>query len=126
MILTIQKREYTINIRRSILQIRRFSRNRYRGLIIGGFESAWLADLVASFILDNLENIIYRDDDIVFFKGQWLNEDITRWILVFQLIVNDLIDSNGLQFTCEIWRLDTNIVNKATTLNNKITIIRGK
>ena len=63
-----------------------------RGLTIGGYESAWLADLVASFILDNLENLfeptskyhgIYRDDGIVFFKGQWSNADITRWISVF-------------------------------------------
>ena len=40
--------------------------------------------------------------------------------------VDDLVDSNGLQFTFEIWRPDTNIVNETTTLNDKITIIRGK
>ena len=29
-----------------------------KGLTIGGYESAWLADLVASFILDKVDEII--------------------------------------------------------------------
>ena len=59
-------------------------------------------------------------------KGQWSNEDIKRWISVFQLRVNDLVDSDGLQFTCEIWKPDTNIVNETTILSDKITVIKGK
>ena len=48
-----------------------------RGLMIGGYKLAWLADLVASFILDNTQYLfvnttdyygIYRDDGIMFFK----------------------------------------------------------
>ena len=43
-------------------------------LTVRGYESAWLADLVASFILDNLQEFfiatryhgIYRDDGLVF------------------------------------------------------------
>jgi len=47
-----------------------------RGLTIGGYESAWLADLVASFLLENSQDLfeqtskyhgIYRDDGIIFF-----------------------------------------------------------
>ena len=54
-----------------------------RGLTIGGYESAWLADLVVSFILDNTKDLfdnttlhygIYRDDGIIFLKGKWTNE----------------------------------------------------
>ena len=50
-----------------------------KGLTIGGYESAWLADLVASFILDKVEEIlkdttnyagIYRDDGFIAFKGK--------------------------------------------------------
>ena len=49
-----------------------------KGLTIGGYESAWLADLVAAYLLDNTEMIfeetttyygIYRDDGIISFKG---------------------------------------------------------
>jgi hypothetical protein len=42
-------------------------------LTIGGYESAWLADLVAAFVLENCEDLfeeaiydgIYRDDGLV-------------------------------------------------------------
>ena len=48
-----------------------------RGLVIGGYESAWLTNLVVTYILDNAKDLftitthnygIYRDDVIVFFK----------------------------------------------------------
>ena len=63
-----------------------------RGLTIGGYELAWLADLVASFILDNTKDLfdntalhygIYRDDGIIFFKGKWTNKDIIIFIKTF-------------------------------------------
>ena len=46
-----------------------------RGLTIGGYESAWLAHIVASYNLDNTEDLfentskhhgIYRNDDVAF------------------------------------------------------------
>jgi hypothetical protein len=48
-----------------------------KGLIIGGYESAWLADLVAAFVLENRQHMfemttfngIYRDDGLVVMKG---------------------------------------------------------
>ena len=101
-----------------------------RGLTIGGYESAWLADLVASFLLENSQDLfeqtskyhgIYRDDGIIFFKGKWINEDIMRWIQTFQLRVDDLCDSNGLQFTAEICQPDMNTRNVCTKINDKIT-----
>ena len=83
-----------------------------RGLTIGGYESAWLADLVASFILDNAKDLfentthyygIYRDDGIIFLKGLWTNEMIFKWIKTFQIRANDILCSRDLLFTTEIW-----------------------
>jgi hypothetical protein len=45
-----------------------------KGLTIGGYESAWLADLVAAFVLENTQHMfkmttfdsIYRDDGLVY------------------------------------------------------------
>ena len=47
-----------------------------RGLAIGGFESAWLSDVVMAFLMENTKNLFeysifsgfYRDDGLVFFK----------------------------------------------------------
>lgn len=59
-----------------------------RSVTIGSYESAWLADLVASYsLVDNTEDIfehtskhhgIYRDYGISFLIEQWSNEEITR------------------------------------------------
>ena len=84
-----------------------------RGLTIGGYKSAWLPDLVASYILDNVMDLftnttkhygIYRDDGIIFLRGIWTNKMILKWIKTYQIRVNDLLDSDKLQFTTEIWR----------------------
>ena len=104
-----------------------------RGLTIGGYESAWLADLVASFILDNTKDLfdnttlhygIYRDDGIIFLKGKWTNEDIIRFIKTFQLRSNELLNSSKLQFTTEIWR-PTKGSTKTTTIDKTFTIIES-
>ena len=58
-----------------------------RGLTIGGYESAWLADLVASWIFEKNEDLfkktslfkgIYRDDGLIVFKDNWKAEDVNR------------------------------------------------
>ena len=49
-----------------------------KGLTIGGYESAWLADLVAAYVLENTQSFfeeakfdgIYRDDGLVVFNGK--------------------------------------------------------
>ena len=58
-----------------------------KGLTIGGYESAWLADLVAAFILENLDDIfddarfsgIYRDDGIIVKEGVLTKREIAEW-----------------------------------------------
>jgi hypothetical protein len=57
-----------------------------KGLTIGGYESAWLADLVGAFILANTKQMfvkakfygLYRDDGFCAFKGRWSYEEIVN------------------------------------------------
>ena len=104
-----------------------------RGLTIGGYESDWLADFVASFILDNTKDLfdnttlhydIYRDDGIIFLKGKWTNEDIIRFIKTFQIRLDKLLNSSKLQFTTEIWR-PTKGRTKTITIDKALTIIES-
>ena len=69
-------------------------------LSIGGYESAWLADLVASYFFDALEdrfvNImqywgIYRDDGLVVTTVPWPDADINKWLHDFQIAVDSLL-----------------------------------
>ena len=83
-------------------------------LTIGGYESAWFADLVAAYILANqidamddaIFNKIYRDDGIVLFRGKKTLKWIEQWLENFQAQVNILTESEHLQFTVEIWNAD--------------------
>lgn len=85
-----------------------------RGLTIGGYESAWLADLVVSYLLENSSGVfrtskfkgIYRDDGIVIFNGKWMKSDIDLWLHRFQKKIDSLAGSSYLQFTAEIWGAD--------------------
>ena len=83
-----------------------------RGIMMSRYELAWLADLVAAYILDNAKYLftntthdygIYRDDEIILFKGKWNKDNISNWVKTFQLKVNDLTNSENLQFMTEIW-----------------------
>ena len=100
-----------------------------RGLMIRGYELAWLADLVASYILENIEELfketrlkgIYRDDGIAVFKGNLKASNIGEWLQEFQNKVNDLARSDYLKFTAKIWGKDKydGKVQKAVTVNGK-------
>jgi hypothetical protein len=67
-----------------------------KGLTIGGYESAWLADLVAAFVLENTTELfdeaiydgIYRDDGLVIMNGLKSNQEIGEWLNSFQSKVN--------------------------------------
>jgi hypothetical protein len=83
-----------------------------KGLTIGGYKSAWLADLVAAFVLENCKDLfdnavydrIYRDDGLVIMDGQKTNADISKWLKIFQERVNQVTGYEGLVFTVSIWR----------------------
>jgi hypothetical protein len=86
-----------------------------RGLTIGGFESAFLADLECSFLFEKLNYLLashtafigtYRDDKLIVFRGQKSDERLHRWLKTFQCEVDRLLGTQDIQFTIEIWRPD--------------------
>jgi hypothetical protein len=84
------------------------------GLTIRGFESAFLANLEATYLFDELhphmeEHVrsigTYHDDEIILFHVQCLNEWPHNWLRTFQGEVDRLLGTLDIQFTMEIWRL---------------------
>jgi hypothetical protein len=85
-----------------------------KGWTIGSYESAWLADLVAAFVLENTTNLfketiyngIYRDDGLVILDldGVKTNTAVGEWLNSFQKEVNKVTNYVGLVFTVSIWR----------------------
>jgi hypothetical protein len=83
-----------------------------RGLTIGGYESAWLADLGMAFLLETINQKvldetryfgIYHDDRIAVFPGTWTQTEVEDWLLAFQRTINDKAGNNKLSFTAEVW-----------------------
>jgi len=101
-----------------------------KGLTIGGYESAGLADLVAAWILEMTEELfdssiyngIYRDDGINITEGEMTLEEIEKWLDKFQGEVNKLTESTHLQFTLEVWNPDA--PEGLRSSNDDITIHR--
>lgn len=85
-----------------------------KGLTIGGYESAWLADLVAAYILEHVEENfsetsfygMYRDDGFVVFNSKKTKTQIQTWLNNFQLTVDELCDNSFLQFKAVMWQSD--------------------
>ena len=65
---------------------------------------------------------IYRDDGIISFKGKWTNDDVERWLNMFQLKVFDLCGSRDLIFTSEIWSPSLNKSREETKISDNITL----
>ena len=82
-----------------------------RGLTIGGYESAWLADLVGAYVLlecqeqfnSTIYKGMYRDDGLAVFPTRLTQEEIVSWRNEFQTRVNEIAEGDYLQYTCEIW-----------------------
>ena len=75
-----------------------------QGLTIGGHKSAFLADLVATYTLEEAEecfdethyNGIYWDNGIALFKGIRTREELIEWLQKFQLKVSKIFNSKYL------------------------------
>lgn len=102
-----------------------------KGLTIGGYESAWLADLVAAYILERSQQLfdeaeydgIYRDDGLVVLKGKKSTAWIEDWLInKFQKKVNEVLGSDKLQFTMVIWDADN--IQQPPADDDKIDIIQ--
>jgi hypothetical protein len=81
-------------------------------LTIGVFESAFLANLGASYIFDKLKHIwekhvrflgTYHDDEIIVFNNKKWDEWLVNWLTTFQQEVDRLLGMVDIQFTMEIW-----------------------
>ena len=87
-----------------------------QGLAIGGYESAVLADLVASYLFEKSKasfhpttyHGIYIDDGLVVFKGNNIAREIKDWLEEFQKTVNKTAGNQQLQFTAEILTTEEN------------------
>ena len=102
-----------------------------KGLTIGGYESAWLADLAMSFLLDTIDQSlieplnyfgIYRDDGLAIFPGIKSAHEIDNWLTEFQNSVNAQAGNDKLQFTSEVWKPghdDNKLGDTTTTIISK-------
>jgi len=81
-----------------------------KGFIVGGHESAWLADLVATHIPDNTKSdfkktkccSLHRDEGIAAFNNKLFHDEIPHWRTKFQNSVNRPAGGNCLQFNCSM------------------------
>lgn len=82
-----------------------------RGLIICGYKSTWLAELVVSFILENNKYVfkdviyfgIYQDDSNSVMHGNGSNSNAASWLNRFNTGVKRTTISDNLQFTAGMW-----------------------
>ena len=87
-----------------------------QGLANGGYESAFLANLVASYLFEKAKahfyptiyHQIYRDDKLVLFKGKKSVREIKDWLDKFQQTVDKAAGNQHLQFTAEIRKPNKN------------------
>lgn len=102
-------------------------------LTIGGYESAYLSDLLVAFVFDKLNpklfvdnfilSKIYRDDGMLVTKKKWNINEFTTWIETFQEEANKLLQSEKLQFTLDVWmHNELESTNNEIALNEKVTI----
>ena len=87
-----------------------------QGLAIGGYESAFLADLVASYLFEKAKanshlktyHGIYIDNGLVVFRGNNNAREIKDWLEEFQQTVNKAARNQHLQFTADTWTKEEN------------------
>ena len=96
-------------------------------LTIGVYESAFLADPVASYFFDKAKPIfrpkiyhgIYRYDGLVVFKGKKKASEIKYWLEEFQKTVNTAAGNQHLKFTADIWTDGANSPTPKRKINYK-------
>jgi hypothetical protein len=97
-----------------------------QGLTIGGFESAFLANLEATYIFHKLDILMTRNvkflrtyciDKINIFQGNQSDDWLHNWLNFFQKEVDQLLSTIDIQFTMEIWQpgLPTKVLEGSET-----------
>ena len=85
-------------------------------LAISGYESSFLADLVASYLFEkskaNFHPTIYHGiyiyDGLVVFKGKKNSREIKYWLENYQQTMNKSTGNQHLQFTAELCMTEDN------------------
>ena len=86
-----------------------------KGLTIGSYKSAWLANLVVSYPLDKMSTIlepcpfssIYHNDRLVILLGWQDAIPVYTWVQHFQQRVDALCGNHSLCFTVVLWSQTT-------------------
>ena len=89
--------------------------------MIGEYESAFLVDLVASYLFEKAKSNfhprtyygIYRDDVLVVFIGKNSAREVKYWLEESQKKVNKSAVNQHLQFTAEKWMTGENSLTPA-------------
>ena len=82
-----------------------------RALTVGGYNSGWYTDMVASYIIDLAKDHvsiasffgIYRDDGNVLFEENRTCKELQKWLQALQVHMNKITDGD-IQFTMDIWK----------------------
>ena len=94
-----------------------------RAITIGGYESAFISDLVGEYIFqlaeeefsDTTYHGTYRDDGFAVFKGKKTYQQLQEWRDNFQAKVNEIAMGDYLQYTVDVWTPGINhLQNKPT------------
>ena len=88
-----------------------------QGLEIGGYKLTFISDLVASYLFEKSKNLlnrttyhgIYRNDNLVVFKGNKRVQEIKDRLSEFNQALEKAAGNQHLQFTTEIWTSDTKL-----------------
>ena len=100
-----------------------------KGLANGGHESAFLEDLLASYLLEVTSNQfkeflwrgICRDDGLLVFKGRRSISEIRIWRDKFQEEIGEIAGNDYLQFTCETWNPGGCLSRNKTETSSMVT-----
>ena len=92
-------------------------KNEEQMLAIGGYESAFLANMVVPYLFEKSKTLmnqttyhgIYQDDGMVVLKVKKSAHKIKDWLVGFQQTLENASGNQHLQFTAEIWINDVNL-----------------
>jgi len=96
-----------------------------RCLTIGGFHSAWLANLVVAYLFESTEEMFkdctifgcYRDNEIAIFEKVLTSGELDNWFSNFQKTCDKKLGSNYLQFTIMVWDTGKPMEHKSAKIN---------
>eukprot|EP00586_Coscinodiscus_wailesii_P019893 CAMPEP_0172518488 /NCGR_PEP_ID=MMETSP1066-20121228/290852_1 /TAXON_ID=671091 /ORGANISM="Coscinodiscus wailesii, Strain CCMP2513" /LENGTH=211 /DNA_ID=CAMNT_0013300897 /DNA_START=1697 /DNA_END=2333 /DNA_ORIENTATION=- len=83
-----------------------------RGLAIGGYKSAFLADVVASYLMEATQDLfgeehpykgVYHDNGIYVSNGKWTADNLRIWLRLFQEKVNAIAGLKHVKFMGALW-----------------------